>query len=570
MKAKSQLALCQSSFGGPSSLGGIVAAFRERTRRTRLPRRPCGQGASLQSTHQINFDSALVAALSILLLSVSSVRGDVKLASPFTDHMVLQQGMKVPVWGTADPGEKVTVTFNGQTQTATAGTDGNWMVRLADLKAGGPFAMTIAGKNTITINDVLVGEVWLGSGQSNMDFTVSKKVKSFAGVTNEEAEIAAANYPLIRMFTGDPIRTNQPQSRVPGEWRVCSPETVPAFSAVGYFFARQLQKDIKIPIGIITLSYGASTAEAWIRREALEADPQLKPMVERFDEAVQAFRTNAPAVAAPARSEDVSNPSGTTNQTSSAGQRRGGGPGRGGPRDPIQDQHNPTVLFNGMINPVIPYAIRGVIWYQGESIVGGDAGRKLYPHVQATLIKDWRQRWGEGDFPFYIVQLAGQEANSNSPVVREAQATVLSLPNTGMAVTTDIGEARNVHPRNKQDVGDRLARIALANVYGRKIEYSGPVYESMKVEGNAIRVKFSHLGGGLVAKGGPLKWFVIAGADQKFVPAEAKIDGDSVVVSSPEVTEPQAVRYAWVNYPEGCNLYNAAGLPAAQFRSDKW
>lgn len=206
---------------------------------------------------------------------------------------------------------------------------------------------------------------------------------------------------------------------------------------------------------------------------------------------------------------------------------------------------------------------------QGESIAGGAAGRALYPLVQETLIRDWRKLWGAGDFSFYIVQLAGQEANSNSPVVREAQASVLSLPNTGMAVTIDIGEAHNVHPKNKQDVGDRLARIALANVYGRKIEYSGPMYESMKVEGNAIRVRFSHLGGGLVAKGGPLKWFVVAGADGKFLSAEAKIDGDTVVVSSPEVPAPVAVRYAWANFPYGCNLFNAAGLPAAPFRTDK-
>jgi sialate O-acetylesterase len=233
----------------------------------------------------------------------------------------------------------------------------------------------------------------------------------------------------------------------------------------------------------------------------------------------------------------------------------------------VQDQHNATVLFNGMINPVIPFAIRGTIWYQGESIVGGDAGIALYPHVQATLIRDWRKLWGEGDFPFYIVQLAGQEAASNSPRVREAQATVLSLPNTGMAVTTDIGEAKNVHPKNKQDVGDRLACIALANVYGHKIEFSGPTYASIKIEGGTIRVKFSHADG-LVARDGTLKWFSLAGADGKFVPAEAKIDGKTVVVSSPEVPAPVAVRYAWVNFPDGGQLYNTAGLPAAQFRSD--
>jgi sialate O-acetylesterase len=222
-----------------------------------------------------------------------------------------------------------------------------------------------------------------------------------------------------------------------------------------------------------------------------------------------------------------------------------------------------------MIKPVIPFGLRGVIWYQGESIVGGSAGIALYPRVQATLIRNWRKLWGEGDFPFYIVQLAGQEAASNSPQVREAQATVLALRNTGMAVTADIGEVHNVHPKNKQDVGDRLARIALAKVYGRAIEFSGPKYESMKVEGNVIRLKFSHTGGGLVARNGePLKWFTVAGTDLKFVPAQARIEGDTVVVSSPEVTAPTSVRYAWVNFPDGINFYNTDGLPATPFRTD--
>jgi sialate O-acetylesterase len=248
--------------------------------------------------------------------------------------------------------------------------------------------------------------------------------------------------------------------------------------------------------------------------------------------------------------------------TNSVARRRRG---NAGPRDPVQDQHNATVLFNGMINPIVPFAIRGAIWYQGESIVAG--GIPLYPHVQAALIRDWRALWGEGDFPFYIVQLAGQDAASNRPEVREAQATVLQIPNTGMAVATDIGERKNVHPKNKQDVGDRLSRIALANVYGEKIEFSGPVYESMKVEGNTIRVNFSHADG-LVARDGSLKWFEIAGADGKFVPAAAKIDGSTVIVSSPEISAPVAVRYAWVNFPDGGHLYNSAGLPAAQFRSD--
>ena len=493
----------------------------------------------------------------------SSLLAEVKLASPFTSHMVLQRDAKAPVWGRAAGGEMVTVTFAGQKISAQADAAGNWRVDLAPLTVSTEGrAFIVTGSQTaqpIELEDVLVGEVWLASGQSNMDFSMSKKVKYFAGVKNEEQEITAANYPLIRMFTGDAAKAYAPQNTVAGEWKICRPETAAAFSAVAYFFARDLQKEITVPVGIVTLAFGASTAEAWISRETLAADPLLQPLLNHFDAAVQSFRTNPPPVVAPPRSEDVS----ATN-AAPAGRRRSGGP-----RDPIQDQHNATVLFNGMIHPVIPFAMRGVIWYQGESIVGGSAGVALYPQVQAALIHDWRKLWGEGDFPFYIVQLAGQEAASNNPLVREAQATVLALPNTGMVVATDIGEAKNVHPKNKQDVGDRLARIALANVYGRKLEFSGPRYESMTVEGGAIRVKFSHVGDGLVAKGGePLKWLVIAGADMKFVPAEAKIAGDTVVVSSPEVTAPVAVRYAWVNFPDGCNLFNAADLPAAQFRTD--
>ena len=531
----------------------------------------------MKTTSCLNYT---ILSLGVCLLAPHA-RAEVKLASPFTSHMVLQRDMKVPVWGTADAGEDVTVEFAGQKVSATAGADGKWRVDLNPLEASAESRdFTVTGSRTaqpVTLGDVLVGEVWLGSGQSNMTFPVSVKHAYYAGVTNEAQEIAAANYPLIRMFTGKSTKSYTPQPTIGGEWLVCTPENVIDFSAVGYFFARDLQKEIKVPVGILTEAFGASTAEAWIRRETLAADPQLKPLLDSFDAKVENFRTNRPAIVAPAPSQDVSATNATasvsntnaiaggTNATAGARRRRGGG-GRG---DPVQDQHNATVLFNGMINPVIPYAIRGVIWYQGESIIGG--GIPLYPHVQATLISDWRQLWGEGNFPFYIVQLAGQEAASNSPKVREAQATVLSLPNTGMAVATDIGEMHNVHPKNKQDVGDRLARIALANAYGYKMEFSGPMYDSSKVEGGTIRVSFTHLGGGLVAKnGGPLTWFQIAGADQKFVTADAKIDGDTVVVSSPDVPSPVAVRYAWVNYPVGCNLFNAAGLPAAQFRTDNW
>ncbi len=497
-----------------------------------------------------------------LLLTAGPLLAEVRLASLFTDHMVFQCDKLIPVWGTADAGEKIMVEFAGQKLTTTADASGKWSVKLKRMKASAePRTLVVTGNRKSAIenlkcDDVLVGEVWLASGQSNMDFTMSKKVKRFAGVTNEEAEIAAANYPLIRMFTGDAQKTFAPANRIGGEWKICTPENAPAFSAVGYFFARDLQREIKVPVGIITEAFGASTAESWIRRETMAGDPKLKPMLERFDAAVEKFRTNPPSILAEARSEDVS-------ATNVAPRGRGRAV-----RDPVQDQHNATVMFNGMIAPVIPFAIRGGIWYQGESIVDANKGGiVLYPRVQAALIRDWRKLWGEGDFPFYIVQLAGQEAASNSPEVREAQATVLALPNTGMAVVMDIGERKNVHPRNKQDVGDRLARIALAKTYGHKTEFSGPVYDGMKIEGGKIRVKFSHADG-LLAKDGTLKWFTIAGADGKFVSADAKIDGKTVVVSSPEIPAPVAARYAWVNFPDGGHLYNSAGLPAAQFRTD--
>ena len=505
-----------------------------------------------------------IGTLLLFLLAVQPARAKVMLASPFTSHMVLQSDMKVPVWGVAEAGEVVTVTFAGQKESATADADGHWRLDLQPMKVSAESrTFTVTGSKTaqpIVLEDVLVGEVWLASGQSNMDFSLSKKVKYFAGVTNEEQEIAAANYPLIRMFIGTSVRTNVPQTRVGGEWQVCTPQTAPAFCAVGYFFARDLQREIKAPIGIVALAFGASTAEAWISREALAADAQLKPTLDRFDAAVDQFRTNPPPVVAAPRSEDVS----ATNAT--AGRRHR----NGGPHNPVQDQHNATVLFNGMIQPVIPFAMRGALWYQGESIVGNKAGVLLYPHVMETLVKDWRSLWGEGDFPFYAVQLPALQNVSNNPMIREGQAQLTSLPNTAVAVTIDIGDPKDVHPHNKEPLGDRLTRLAMANTYGKAIEYSGPIYQSMKIEKATIRLAFTHPGGGLVAKDGPLKWFRIAGVDQKFVDATARIEGDTVIVSSPEVGAPVAVRYAWDNYPEGCNLYNAAGLPAAPFRTDRW
>ena len=355
------------------------------------------------------------------------------------------------------------------------------------------------------------------------------------------------------MFTAKSVRTNTPQDFVGGEWLGCSPETVPGFSAVGYFFARDLHKEIKVPVGIVTLAFGASCAQAWIRREAIVADPLLKPVLDTFDEQVKNY--------APPSEEEHKKWQEAADKAKAEGKRA---PRRSNPH-PASDQHNPTTMYNGIVAPVVPYAIRGVIWYQGESIT---APKELFPRWNETLIKDWRKLWNR-ELPFYVCQLAALENASNNPQVREWQAEVLKIPATGMVVTIDVGDRKDVHPHNKAPVGDRLSRIALANVYGRKIEYSGPHYESSKVENSAMRLKFSHLAGGLVAKDGPLKTFEVAGVDGNFVPAEATIDGDTIVVRNAEVSAPTVARYAWANYPDRCNFYNAAGLPAAPFRTDK-
>jgi sialate O-acetylesterase len=502
----------------------------------------------------------------LTLCNSTVLRADVKPAALFGDHMVLQQGMSVPVWGWADPGEQVTVSIAGQKQSATAGADRKWMVRLTNLRASAdPIEMTIAGKNTIRIVDILVGEVWLGSGQSNMDFVVSGDTakypgmaQRFAGIAHEAEEIAAANCPKIREFRVPLKMSEVPLEDVAGKWQVCTPETVPGFSAIGYLFSRDLQKAINQPIGFITSAFGASCAQAWVSKEVLDADARLKSIMDGFATQVAAFKSAAAATA------DSPPPPASAPAAPAGGGRGARGGGRG---NPFTNQHNPYVLWNAMIKPIQPYAIKGVLWYQGESIT---EGLQLYPVVMEHVIASWRQQWGEGDFPFYFVQLAAEDANSNRPEVREAQAQALKVPNTAMAVAMDIGERTNVHPKNKQDLCDRLARIARANVYGEKIEYYGPMYDSFEVEGPSIRVKFTHVGGGLVAKGGDLKWFQIAGADRNFVDAAAKIDGHTVVVNAPGVPAPVAVRYAWNRWPEGANLYNTDGLPAPQFRTDDW
>ncbi len=501
----------------------------------------------------------------LVLLLIAMRAGALELASPFTDHMVLQRDLPVPVWGWGEPGEKVRVSIAGQTKSAVADDDGHWRVDLSPLHTNAkPQSLIVRGSQTeepLELTDVLIGEVWLCSGQSNMDFTVAKTEKYyFAGVDHEAEEVAAANYPDIRMFTGEWARAAEPQERVRGSWKICTPENVREFSAIGYFFARDVQRALKVPVGIVTLTYGASTAQAWISREAIAANPQLKPVLDEFDAKVKAF--------VPPTDDQMKQ---WQKQVQKAKAEKKRSPRRPKP-DPVQDQHNPTVMYNGMIAPVVPYAIRGILWYQGESIT---APRELFPLWNETLIHDWRKRWGResgqkdvAPLPFYFCQLAAHANPSNGPDVRAWQAEALQLPDTAMAVTIDIGDEKNVHPKNKQDVGDRLCRIALAKTYGQPIEYSGPQVESVTSFGGALKVTFTHPTGGLSDHGSPLKTFEVAGADGKFFAAIANIDADAVFVSSPDVAVPVAVRYAWSAYPAGCNLYNGAGLPAAPFEAN--
>jgi sialate O-acetylesterase len=516
--------------------------------------------------------SSTIVARSVLLLfacllfASPRARAEVKLPSLFSENMVLQAGAKDPVWGTADPQEKVTVTLGSAQATATADASGRWKVELGPLEPGGPFEMTVAGKNAIVIHNILVGQVWICSGQSNMEFNVAPENNSWeTGVYDFKKVVASANYPMVRMFTAVKTVAGKPQSDVAGQWEITSPETVSHFSAVGYFFGLDLLKALHEPIGLIHTSWGGTPAESWTTHATLESNPAFADILERWQKEDQAY---------PAAIEHYSDALHEWQQASRQAEAAGSPMPRAPrlPADPRSSPWRPSSLYNAMIAPLIPYRIEGAIWYQGESNADRPIQyRKLFP----AMIQDWRHAWSEGDFPFLFVQLAGYQnvhPPYEWPLLREAQLMTLSLPKTAMAVTTDIGDAPIIHPRNKQEVGRRLALAAQAVAYNQKVIYSGPLYSSMEVEGNNIRLHFTHLGGGLVAGGtapGHLEGFEIAGADHKFVGASARIEGDTIVVESNRVEHPEAVRYGWQSYPI-CNLYNQAGLPASPFRTDDW
>ena len=649
--------------------------------------------------------------LLIILLVTTPVFADVRVPSLIGDNMVLQRDKKVRIWGWATPNERVTVEIGKERASTVTDSNGHWQALVGPLKAGGPVELKITGNNTLTFKNILVGEVWVCSGQSNMEWPL---INSKDGA----AAVAQANYPEIRLFTVQKSTATTPLDDVKGRWVVTTPDQAGQFSAVGYYFGRELQQKLKVPVGLIHTSWGGTPAEAWTSQEELAANPELRPILERYQMRLmdlpkqreeyarrladwtqknlyvdEGNKGEALGYADPQASSadwatmklpqfvetaglkmdgaiwfrrEVDVPDawvgkelelslaaiddadttyfngkrvggiGVETPNSYMVQRRykvsadlvkpgknviavrvfdsagegGFGPGKMAlavvganessaiplegewkykveleltPKNPDwgsrpeapgpTNQNSPSVLYNAMLAPLTPFGIRGAIWYQGES----NAGRAYqYRTLFPTMIRNWRSAWGEGDFPFYFVQLANYQPVKPEPgesdwaELREAQTMTLREPETGMAVIIDIGEAGDIHPRNKLDVGHRLALWALANTYKQKLEFSGPLFSSSTVEGDKIRVKFKHTIGGLkAAGGGDVKGFAIAGEDKKFYWADARIDGDSVIVWSKDVSNPIAVRYAWADNPV-TNLYNNVGLPASPFRTDDW
>ncbi len=441
--------------------------------------------------------------------------------------MVLQRGKLNAVWGWTTPNEEVRVEIGGQTAKATSAADGKWQARIPAPSAGGPYTLKVDGPEHVEFHEVMVGDVWLCGGQSNMELPLGKARDG----TNE---IRLANHPEIRLYIVHPHASSSPAATPRGSWKICSPETVTAeggFSAVGYFFGRRLQEDIHAPIGLIEDCVGGTPAEAWTSPETLR---RLKNFDVELDE-VEGLK---------AKGSEVE----------------------------IRSTM-PSVLYQGMIEPLAPLSLTGVIWYQGEA--NKDRAYQ-YRTLLPAMIADWRRLFGQGDFPFYIVSLPkfmhhqDQPSESAWSELREAQAlTAQTAPNSGLAVTVDTGEADNIHPLDKRIVGERLAACALGQRYGEKIPYQGPTFKSMQTMPGALKLRFDHADGGLIVKGDRLGEFSVAGADRKWHWAEAKIEGDTIIVSSTNTPEPVAARYAWQSFPEA-TLYNGAGFPAVPFRTDDW
>ncbi|MEI7836009.1 MAG: sialate O-acetylesterase [Planctomycetota bacterium] len=483
-----------------------------------------------------NLRRSVVGVLVACVVAIAApAAGAVTLPSIIGSNMVLQADVPLPIWGWAAPGEKVTVSIAGQGKTATAGPDGRWKVVLDKLSTSDkPQKMTVKGADEIVLDNVLVGEVWVGSGQSNMQMAVG-------GSKDGAAEAAAAQYPTMRLFLVPLTVAQAPADDVQGKWVECSPSTVGDFSAALYYFGRRLHSDLKVPVGLIASSWGGTLIEPWTPLAALERQPEFKALADQAKTAA----AGEPVATAPGKRT-----------------RRGGG-----------NNQAPTVLFNAMIHPIVPFAIRGAIWYQGESNVLWESDGMLYAVRMKALISGWRKAWGQGEFPFLFVQLAPWSGYKDDelPKVWQAQGECLKIPNTGMAVITDVtGNVDDIHPQDKQSVGTRLALWALAKTYGRKdVVYSGPLCKGMWVSGGKAVLSFDHADGLKSRDGQELTEFQIAGVDKKFVPAKAVIQGDKVVATAPGITRPVAVRFGW-NKTTNPNLCNGAGLPASPFRTDAW
>ncbi|MEC7500923.1 MAG: sialate O-acetylesterase [Planctomycetota bacterium] len=519
----------------------------------------------------------LILALTLWLTDATAATcmADVKLPNIFNDHMVIQRQQPIRVFGTAEPGEKVTVEFAGESGKTEANADGKWRVQLPAVAADrAPREMIIRGNNTITLSDILVGDVWLCSGQSNMEWHLRSSADA-------RKEIEAANYPEIRLFdvTGHTVNRT-PQSNTSGQWERCVPKTARSFSAVAYFFGRSLYRETNIPVGLIGTNWGGTKIEPWIPRVGFDNSPPLEEIKNGLKEL------------------DLSTPEGKARHnayvsevkrwSSEAAKRVKAGEHPGNPPAPpsFSEVQGATTIYNAMVHGIAPFSVRGAIWYQGES--NGEEG-EIYFHKMKALIAGWRKMFENPKMLFYFVQLANWQAPTEDPaggdgwsLIREAQRKTLEIPYTGMAVIIDIGEAGDIHPRNKQDVGARLARWGLRDVYGKETVPSGPLLKSAVPEGSTMRITFDHVGQGLMVgkksgleqatemRGAPLQRFAVAGKDRIWHWANASIDGDSVVVSSPQVKAPVAVRYAFSMNPEGANLYNRDGLPASPFRTDDW
>ncbi len=494
-------------------------------------------------------------AIAILATFASLAQAEITLSPLFSDHMVLQRDQPNKVWGWAEPGEKAKLSIDGQTHPIIADADGKWRVTLEPLEVGGPYTLNIKGKNRIEISDILVGEVWLCSGQSNMEWNIRNS-------KDPDLEAVSANFPQIRHITVPRWASQTPQESFEGKWEVVTPESIIEFSAVAYFFGRRLHNTLGVPIGLIDNSWGGSTAEAWTPLPALEADESYTPLLQRWEKSIAEYDPEAAQADYQARLA----------KWEADGQK---GRKPRAPGHPAKSHHRPANLYNGVLSPVIGYGIRGAIWYQGESNVGrAYQYRELFP----LMIQSWRDAWGQGDFPFYYVQLAGFRSRRLEPKesawaeLREAQTMTLHrLPNLGQAVAIDVGAANNIHPKDKQTVANRLARWALANDYGIDVAHRSPTYRSMEIDGDAVTLTFDHAEIGLfIHDFHDIHGFAIAGENRDFVWADAEIvDGNKIKLSANRVPKPVAVRYAWANNPVA-NVVNKQRLPLTPFRTDDW